>query len=594
MLAPCVAVLVSAFMAGTTAAQSSGPTVWASVAMIMHGERTPLRSDLTDVLTPRGAQQLYAQGSAFRTRYLSGNTPTNQSESRVSSRAPIRGLTANVLEHEQLHLLSVPDPHIAAGATAFMQALYPPIPRAFAADTGGSNISYSTISENFTQYPLDGYQYPVIQTPGIMDQRSIELRGNTECTQWQVSTQVDMLSDPDMAKIYNSTRAKYQSLFSTPPLNDGVISSSKANFWDAYNIWDYIRYRYRHEQAVHDAVVDYNKDSQFLHLYTRQQQVALYSDQKPSGLKTGDMIRTVAGRTFARKVVSALESNSNYVGSSHKLTLMFSSQEPFMSFFSLAKLQRSDVPVSSSFWNVPEPGAAMIFELIGDEPGRPDLYPKKNNLYVRFLYRKNADPSTPFEEFSLFGAPSAEPRMTFSYFKQEMLEFGIDLATWCATCASSQTFCNPQRNADGQQRTVGESIRSAVKRPIVAGVIGAAIVLAALGLIVAAAVLGGFRIRRVGKDDNKDGGGSSPVAAAGLGGFKAAEKMASDPDLTVSRRGVHHERQGSWELREGRDVGAGQVGLVVDKGSVSPRMKTVDDDDTSDIGASPVVPRESV
>lgn len=166
-------VFLSALLA-TASAQTSGPSVWGSVAMIMHGERTPLRSELVNTLTPRGAQQLYAQGAAFRARYLSGVTPTNTSEARITSRAAIRGIARNVVEHQQLSILSVQDAHIAAGATAFMQALYPPLRQAFAANTGGTNISFSTTSESFTQYPLDGYQYPVIHTPGMLDQRSIE------------------------------------------------------------------------------------------------------------------------------------------------------------------------------------------------------------------------------------------------------------------------------------------------------------------------------------------------------------------------------------------------------------------------------------
>ncbi|KAF6845030.1 histidine acid phosphatase [Colletotrichum musicola] len=594
MSALSLIVFLSALLA-TTSAQTSGPTVWASVAMIMHGERTPLRSELSNTLTPRGAQQLYAQGAAFRTRYLSGVTPTNTSEARITSRAAIRGITRNVVEHEQLSILSVQDAHIATGATAFVQALYPPLRQAFAADTGGTNISFSTTSGNFTQYPLDGYQYPVIQTPGMLDQRSIDLRGNTECTQWQISTRFDMTHDPEMLEMFESTLPNYQRLFRRPPLNDGVVSLANANFWDAYNIWDYVRYRRSHEQAFYRAMADtYDYDKQFLQLHAKNQQLAMNSDMEPSGLKKGDMIRTVAGRTFARRVVDALKANGNFAGYSNKMTLMFSSHEPFMSFFALAKLQNEEAPLASPFWNLPEHGAAMVFELIGDQPNDPERYPTEENLYVRFLYRANANADTPFVEHSLFGMPDGDSRVTFRYFKQEMLKFGLDVSGWCSTCASSQPFCSTLRNAPAPEPTLGESVRSAVQKPVVAGIIGASIILAVLGLvIVAAAVLGGFRIRRVGRDagmdDNKDSG-----RAAGLGGFKAAEKRASDPDLSVSRRGLQHERQGSWELREGRDVVSGQAGIVVDKSSASFYSKNMDDDDMSDLGASPVKPRESV
>ncbi|KAL0941167.1 histidine acid phosphatase [Colletotrichum truncatum] len=563
---------------------TGAPSVWASVAMIMHGERTPLRSNLAGALTPYGAQQLYAQGSAFRTRYLAGTTFTNETEDKITYRAPIRDISRNVIEHPQLHILSVPDAHISSSAAAFMQGLYPPIPQAFSDDAGGKNISYSTISENFTQYPLDGYQYPVIQTVGLLDERSIYLRGNAECTQWDVSTRNDRTQNTDIRKLYDSSLSSYQALFSKSPLNDGVIPLTHANFWDAYNIWDYVRYRYTHEQAVHDAMMaTYNKDSQFLQLYSRQQQLALYSDTQSSGLKEGDMIRTVAGRTFARNVVEMLSANGNFKGYSHKMTLMFSSQEPFLSFFTLAKLQRQGVPTDSPFWNVPEPGAAMVFELIGDEPNNYDSYPKEENLYVRFMYRKNADPETPFEEHALFGSTAAEPRVTFSYFKQEMLKFGVDISEWCAMCEANSPFCGVSREKNSAG---GDSIRSAVKKPVVAGIIGAAIILAVLGLVVLAAVLGGFRIRRQRKGGNKGG-----ADASGLGSLKAAEKRASDPDLSVSRQGVKHARQGSWEMNEGHDVATGLVGASMTKSSASYRSMSIDSTGST-LGGLPVCPRE--
>ncbi|KAK6225850.1 hypothetical protein QIS74_01897 [Colletotrichum tabaci] len=590
-------VLLMGALLSTSSAQSSNPSVWASVAMIMHGERTPLRSELQDTLTPRGAQQLYAQGSAFRARYLASGTPTNISEGRITSRAAIRDVARNVIEHEQLSIFSVPDAHVVAGATAFMQGLYPPITQAFAAETGGTNISLSTLSGNLTQYPLGGYQYPVIETLGVLDERSVYIRGNTECPQWRISTTTVMQLDPYMRKLYETSLPGYHLLFSTPPLNDGTIPLSKANFWDAYNLYEYVRYRYTHEQAIYDAMKDdYAQQSQFLMMYARQQQLNMTSNKAVSGLKKGDMIRTIAGRTFARKVVDALEANGNYGGYSNKMTIMFSSHEPFMAFFALAQLQQQYQTLLTPFWDIPENGAAMVFELIGDQPNEPNTYPTEDNLYVRFLYRENANPNTPFEEYSLFGLSDADTRMTYSYFKQEMLKLGVDVSTWCSICGSVESFCDWESHTTTTTRpTVGEAIRSDAEKPVVAGIIGAVIVLAALGvLFVMAAVFGGFRIHRkravTGPEPrDKDG------RVAGFGGFKAAEKMASDPDLTVSKRGVHHERQGSWELHSGRGVTAGQAGIVVGKASSTFRGRSMDDDDAASvIGASPVKPREGV
>jgi len=572
--------------------------------MVMHGERTPLLSGLQNTLTPQGAQQLYAQGDAFRSRYLtSARLLINASESRITSRFPIQGLARNVLEHEQLAILSAPDSHIVASANAFMQGLYPPITNAFAADTGGTNISYSTLTGNSTQYPLDGYQYPVIETLGSSDERSIAIRGNAECPQWRISTTTAMQLDPDMKKLYEASLPGYRSLFSTPPLNDGVVPLSNASFWDAYNIQQYVDYRYSHEQAIYDAMKDgYASQNEFLMTYARLQQLNMTSNQAVSGLQKGDMIRTIAGRTLAERVVDAFRANGDHAGSSNKLTLMFGSHEPFMSFFSLARLQQGDPTLPGPFWNISQNGAVMVFELIGDIPDTagddiPDTagddanaYPTEDNLYVRFLYRENADPDTPFKEYALFGLADTETRVPYSRFKQEMLNFSVDVSAWCKICGSVQSFCQ-QRIA---QPTVGEAISSVVQKPFVAGIIGAIIALAVLGLAAVAAVLfGGFHIQR----PETPGAMPRPRRESRIpmlfGGLRATEKMASDPDLSVSRRGSHHERHGSWELRDGSDVTSGKAEPGVGKSTWSFRNKSVGSLNGI-LGFPPVKPREDV
>ncbi|KAK2058394.1 phosphoglycerate mutase-like protein [Colletotrichum caudatum] len=586
-------VLIASALLPATSAQSSNPSVWASVAMIMHGERTPLLSELQDTLTPQGAQQLYAQGDAFRLRYLtSQKLLMNSSVSRITSRFPIQGMARNVLEHEQLAILSAPDSHIVAGANAFMQGLYPPITKAFAADTGGTNISYSTLTGVSAQYPLDGYQYPVIETLGSSDERSVFIRGNTECPQWNVSTTTDMQLDPDMKKLYETSLPRYQSLFTTPPLDDGVVSPSSASFWDAYNIQQYVSYRYSHEQAVYDEMKDgYEQQSEFLMMYARLQQLNMTSNQAVSGLQKGDMIRTIAGRTLAQKVADALWADGNPAGSSKKMTLMFSSHEPFLSFFSLAQLQQGEPTLPNPFWNIPQNGAAMVFELIGDEPDTAgddaSAYPTEENLYVRFLYRENADPNTPFKEYALFGLADTETPVPYGRFKQEMLKFGVDAPAWCKICGSVQSFCR-SRTA---QPTVGESICSSVQKPFVAGIIGAVIVLATLGLAAAAAIfVGGFRIQRPRMEPRSRRESQITMLFRGL---RAAEKTASDPDMSVSRRGSHHERQGSWELHDGPDVTSGKPDFGLGKSTWGFPNRSVGSLNTM-VGSPPIGPKEHV
>ena len=97
-----------------------------------------------------------------------------------------------------------------------------------------------------------------------------------------------------------------------------------------------------------------------------------------------------------------------------------------------------------------------------------------------------------------------------------------------------------------------------------------------------------------------------------LRGFKGAEKMASDTDVTYAKSGTRQERIGSWELRGGGDDGptavtaaaASPAAADVEEGDTSGAAPTkvtshfglerIDDDAMSDVGHKPVEPRESI
>ena len=156
-----------------SAPAGSNDTVWAAVAFIMHGERTPIKSTLSSVLTPVGAAQLWTQGAAFRARYLSGTEALNGTDFLVTSRHPIAGIERNAIDNTQLDIFTSTAGYDIQGATAFMQGLYPPIAQAYPANVGGVNISESTITGQLTNYPLGGYQYPVINALSVLEETSI-------------------------------------------------------------------------------------------------------------------------------------------------------------------------------------------------------------------------------------------------------------------------------------------------------------------------------------------------------------------------------------------------------------------------------------
>jgi hypothetical protein len=176
-MAPLSLVVLVAALFASAGAQSPNAspnsTVWAAVAFVMYGERTPLKGPFASILTPTGAQQLLAQGSAFRARYLSGNQALNTTQNKITTRAPIQGIGRNAIDNGQLSVLANTDTHVAQGALAFMQGLYPPIISAFPDDVGGLNVSQSAITGAFTDYPLGGYQYPIVNTLSVLEETSV-------------------------------------------------------------------------------------------------------------------------------------------------------------------------------------------------------------------------------------------------------------------------------------------------------------------------------------------------------------------------------------------------------------------------------------
>lgn len=172
--------LGAALLGSLVSAQSDGsPRVWAAVAFVNHGERTPATlGDLQAVLTPEGAQQMWRQGAALRSRYLesgpsiNGAVSSDALSSDVGS-APIENIQANVIDNHELTVLSQTDEWVAGGAMAFLQGLYPATNQTYNSEAGGMDMAHNWATDtNITNYPLDGYQYPLIETLSIMDSSS--------------------------------------------------------------------------------------------------------------------------------------------------------------------------------------------------------------------------------------------------------------------------------------------------------------------------------------------------------------------------------------------------------------------------------------
>ena len=165
--------LAIALIAGVSAqAGDESETVWAAVAFINNGETTPLTGDFNTVLTPEGAQQMARQGTAFRARYLRNGVNATQYEN--IEKAYIQNVNINVIDNSNLDIFSQTFEWVNPGAVAFMQGLYPPESDSWDSSSGGSDIAHDYAQgDNVTNYPLDGYQYPNIQTVSILDPQSV-------------------------------------------------------------------------------------------------------------------------------------------------------------------------------------------------------------------------------------------------------------------------------------------------------------------------------------------------------------------------------------------------------------------------------------
>jgi hypothetical protein len=151
-----VTVVLAASFARLVASQTQ-QTTWGTVVLSLNGERVPEIADAFPYVTPLGAEQAFAAGSAIRTRYIEG-PGTN-----VTDSYPIPGLSVNMIDNTQLYLLARDDDYIAGSAQAFMQGVYPPL--------GSAYVDQESILSNGTlvQYPLGGYQYPTIDIISPLD-----------------------------------------------------------------------------------------------------------------------------------------------------------------------------------------------------------------------------------------------------------------------------------------------------------------------------------------------------------------------------------------------------------------------------------------
>lgn len=378
---------------------------------------------------------------------------------------------------------------------------------------------------------------------------------------------------------FRSTQSFYKSLFATPPLK-GTIPGASVNYWNAYGIYEYVNYMNTHNATVTAGLGFANDTIAVLRANAFELERTKNGDILKDNPKfTYNNVSTIAGQTLAMQIASSLSATSIGVGT--PLTLMFGSYEPMLAFFSLIGLYSTDNLLSGPFSTLPNPGSAMIFELIGSNPGDVNAMPSPQDFMLRFTYRANADVGEPFSAYPLTSMGFNSQMIPYTSFLGQLQNFTQDSVQWCTTCrAIFAPWCST--SADASPSDPSSTSESSSLNATTGGLIGSMVTLAvALLAIIALKWLGFITFLRRSKPSVRSG---SP------GGFKGSDKRAGDADVTVTDRGVQHERVGSWELRGG----SGESPVASADIATTGPSRNWDDDEISLTGVQPVRIHETV
>ena len=143
------------------------------------------------------------------------------------------------------------------------------------------------------------------------------LAGNLGCTNYSVQ-QIQTLDSSAFVSQIVANEDFYGNL--TNSIFSG-LEPDVVNYANAGDLYEYALYQYSHNKTVYNSLA--TSDLTKLYILASEQQWAYNT---PS---SGAYINSIAGQTFASKVVQQLASNIASAGVSDKLTLMFGSYEPF-------------------------------------------------------------------------------------------------------------------------------------------------------------------------------------------------------------------------------------------------------------------------
>ncbi|KAL0936533.1 uncharacterized protein CTRU02_208748 [Colletotrichum truncatum] len=447
---------------GLTVVPAAAETVLGIYVFHRHGDRTakkwpPVR------FTDLGASETYSSGLYYGERYV-----------RSNASAQIRSLSSEEVLPEQLSVTSPTDYVLQSSAYAWLQGFYPP--------AGTVNILANGTS---VEAPLGGYQYvPVNAVSTAATSQDAEnsewLQGGSGCGNAVVSSN-NYFASPEYLSVKAESADFYQGLL---PVINGTFSSAKANFENAYTIFDLVNVATIHNSSIPSSDLLTNDTLRQLKSYADVHEWNLaYNETDP--------IRAIAGKVLAGQILQALNSTLKNAAkaSSAKANIQFGAYATFSSFFGLAQLQK----VSADFQGVVDYASSMVFELVTNAT---DSSPAAADVSVRFRFANGPAGENSLTEYPLFG--QSETLLPWNTFVSEMRQFAVeDTKAWCTACGNSTGTCATALGLDGNTDANSNNSNkdsNGISTPV-AGVIGALVTLVVIlgiqGLVMA---IGGLRM----------------------------------------------------------------------------------------------------
>ena len=201
MFALSLTVLASAWIAAAVnddAYHSHG-----AFAFIRSGERTPVLTGDTQVLTAVGAQQMYELGQNLRARWIDSDGNAGLGRQNIAN------MSVDIINSDQISIQTLNKPYLISSAQAFMQGMYPP--NALGNSTGLGDATSLLANGTTIQAPLSGYQYAPVESFSSIAYNSINLAGNQNCPSAKLDSLQYTVSD-DFKNTEAASKETYNTL----------------------------------------------------------------------------------------------------------------------------------------------------------------------------------------------------------------------------------------------------------------------------------------------------------------------------------------------------------------------------------------------